>query len=217
MVKSCDLVIAGNDYLKEKAMKYNERITVVPTPIDTGRYSKKLYGKKARVTLGWIGSHGTLFYLEKMKPVLDSLGKRFDHIELKIVCDHFFDCSNLPVIKKLWNYDEEIADLKSFDIGLMPLTDDPWSRGKCGFKLLQYLAVGVPVVCSPVGVNKQIVKDGKNGYLAKTESDWMEKLSLLIGSDEGLREDMGMNGRKVVDTEYSLEVNSPKLLEALKV
>ena len=120
------------------------------------------------MTLGWIGDHGSIHYLEKMKPIFEKIGKRYPNAELKIVCDTFFDCEYLPVIKKQWSSEEEVKDLQGFDIGVMPLMDDPWSWGKCGLKIIQYQGVGVPVVCTPVGINKDLVEDGMNGLWAAT-------------------------------------------------
>jgi len=115
------------------------------------------------------------------------------------------------VIKKQWDFEDEIQDLHSLDIGLMPLIDDPWSRGKCGFKLLQYMASGIPSVSSPVGVNKEIIKDGVNGMLATEESEWIEKITMLI-KDANLRNSIAKRGRKRVVENYSLDENSKELI-----
>jgi glycosyltransferase involved in cell wall biosynthesis len=211
-VEGSDVVIAGNEYLKGLAAPYNKNIVVIPTSIDMERYGPKEWADEdGTVTLGWIGSHSTIFYLERIKGVLDKIFEEYPNTRLKIVSDSFFDCNRMPVVKKKWNYDEETADLHSFDIGLMPLTDDPWSRGKCGFKLLQYMAAGVPAVASPVGVNGGIISHGVNGFLAGDEGAWLENVSGLI-EDEGLRRRMGEKARKTVIERYSLEVNAPKIL-----
>lgn len=121
----------------------------------------------------------------------------------------------MPVIKKQWSAEEEVADLKSFDIGIMPLMDDLWSRGKCGLKILQYYSVGVPAVCTPVGINRDIVEDGVNGFWAENGDQWENRLLRLV-KEEGLRKEMGLRGREIVEREYSLEVNAPRLFEILK-
>jgi len=214
-VKSSDVVIAGNEYLRSFALKENPNTFLIPTSVDMERYTERPTASESKsLILGWIGSSKTLMYLENMKSVWDTIYDRFPHVKLKIVGDRFFHCERMPVIKKPWIYEEEIDDLHSFDIGLMPLTDDPWSRGKCGFKLLQYMAVGVPAVCSPVGVNREIVSDGLNGFWARNEQEWIEKLGTLI-RDRRLRLQMGKKTRETVIKNYSTEVNQQKLLEVL--
>ena len=212
-IKNADMVIAGNDYLKNFALKENPKTFVIPTSIDMNRYTEKQSSIESNpVILGWIGSSATLFYLEKMKNVLDTIFDRFPSVRLKIVADKFFDCARMPIIKKNWLYEEEISDLHTFDTGLMPLTDDPWSRGKCGFKLLQYMAVGIPAVCSPVGVNKEIVIDGINGFWADSEYEWIDRVGNLIQNHQ-LRTEFGIQARKTVIERYSIEVNSKKMID----
>lgn len=214
-VREADMVIAGNDYLKSFSVIENPRTTVLPTTIDMNRYAEKdKHIRTDHIVLGWIGSRATLGYLERMKGVWDAVYDRFPHIRLKIVADAFFDCDRVPVIKKQWTNGEEIEDLHTFDIGLMPLTDDPWSRGKCGFKLLQYMAVGIPVVCSPVGANRTIVSDGIEGFHAVSDKEWIEKIGYLAESAE-IRTQMGKQGREKVNRFYSLETNSRKFLAVL--
>jgi len=214
-VRKSDIVIAGNKYLRDFAIQENSETVVLPTSVDLERYTEKSVHQSDDIMLGWIGSSSTLIYLEKIKDILDVVYDRFPNVRLKIVSDKFIDCKQMPVIKKEWRDDEEISDLHAFDVGLMPLTDDPWSRGKCGFKLLQYMAVGVPAVCSPVGVNREIVTDGVNGFWAAKDDEWIERLSLLI-KDTQLRWKMGKKARETVIKHYSIEHNSKKLLELFK-
>lgn len=214
-VRNSDMVIAGNEYLRNLSVRENLDTFVVPTSLDIGRYREKPNNcPSENIILGWIGSSSTLFYLEEKKDIWDSIHDRFPGTRLKIVADKFFDCRRMPVIKKSWKYEEEIDDLYTFDIGLMPLTDDPWSRGKCGFKLLQYMAVGIPAVCSPVGVNEKIVSDGLNGFLAHDDDEWMEKLGLLI-EDVKLRYEFGREARKKIIGEYSLDLSRERLVTLL--
>jgi glycosyltransferase involved in cell wall biosynthesis len=212
-----DLLIAGNDYLCQEARACGRPTVMIPTPLDMTRYTPK--GPKNEssgdVVLGWIGSRGTLKYLKAIAPALETLGERFPGLTLKIVADDFFDLKHLPVIKKSWSAADEIDDLHSFDIGLMPLSDDVWTRGKCGFKLLQCMAVGLPVVCSPVGANRQIVTDGGEGYWASSHAEWVEKLAVLI-RDAALAQAMGRRGREKVQQSYSLQANAPRLIQALR-
>ena len=213
MVNASDYVIAGNEYLQKNTTPFTHNVTIIPSPIDMSLYPLKKYSEKNdNITLGWIGATGSIHYLEKMKPVFEALGKKYEDLRLKIICNVFFDCDNITVEKKLWSEQEEVADIQSFDIGLMPLMDDPWSHGKCGLKILQCLATGVPVVCSPAGVNKEIVKNGVHGFWANTREEWIEKLEILI-NDPNRRERMGMEGRKRVIEHYSLEANAPRMLK----
>ena len=217
MVKTCDLVIAGNQFLKGEATKHvnEKKVHVIPTVVDVERYVPKHYqNSKDKVIIGWFGSKGTLYYLKQLVPVLTEIGERFPFVQLKIVCNDFLDVPNMKVIKKEWSEKDEIDDLQSFDIGLGPLTDDVWTRGKCGLKLVQYLAVGVPVVCSPVGANKEIVSDGDVGFWARDTREWIEKLSLLI-ENPGLRKEMGKKGRKRIERQYSLQAIAPQLVDVL--
>ena len=118
----------------------------------------------------------------------------------------------MVVEKKRWNEKDEVADIQSFDIGLMPLMDDPWLHGKCGLKILQCLAVGVPIICSPAGINREIVEDGVHGFWANTQEEWVEKLEILI-NDPDLRKRMGIESRKRVIEYYSLKANAPRMLK----
>ena len=215
MVKNCDFVIAGNEFLKREVLSFNQNVEVIPTGIDQERYHLKTYPvQQERVTLGWIGDHGSIHYLEKMRPIFDRISAKYPHVELKIVCDTFFDYDRMKVIKKKWSSEEEVADLQGLDIGLMPLVDDPWSWGKCGLKIIQYQGVGVPVVCTPVGINKDLVEDGTNGFWAMTPEEWEEKLSLLI-ENPGLREQMGREGRRRVLQDYTYQACAPRLFSIL--
>ncbi|MCP5004194.1 MAG: glycosyltransferase, partial [Planctomycetes bacterium] len=216
MVTSSDYVIAGNAFLMDKTIPYSKSVMTIPSPIDMSLYSQKDYSKNGdTLTLGWIGAHGSIHYMEKMRPLFETLGKKYNNVKLKVVCDIFFDCENIVVEKKLWSEQDEVKDIQSFDIGLMPLVNDPWSHGKCGLKILQCLAAGVPVVCSPFGINREIVTDGVHGIWAETQDEWLEKIEILI-SDKDLRERMGREGRKKVSRDYSLETHAPRMLNLFK-
>ncbi len=212
-----DLVIAGNRYLQQEALAVSRDVRLLPTVLDMNRYTarEEKKDKDQSVVLGWIGSRGTLRYLQDIAPALEELGQQWPGLKLKIVANDFFDLQHLEVIKKHWSSEDEIADLHSFDIGLMPLSDDIWTRGKCGFKLLQCMAVGLPVVCSPVGVNGEIVTEGREGFHATTKEEWVTKLGALI-ADAGLRREMGRCARQQVDKVYSLAANGPLFIEYLK-
>jgi glycosyltransferase involved in cell wall biosynthesis len=216
MMKRVDLVVAGNQFLRSEVLPYNSHVEIIPTSIDLSRYHlKEDHTKREAVTLGWLGSSSTLKYLRSLLPTLERVYQKHPCFQLKIVCDQFLESSKMPVIKKQWSEEEEEADLKSFDIGLMPLSMDLWSRGKCGLKILQYFGVGVPVVCTPVGINRDIVQDGLNGFWAENESQWEEGILRMIREEE-LRKEMGLKGRKAVERSYCLEVNAPGILDLLE-
>jgi glycosyltransferase involved in cell wall biosynthesis len=157
-----------------------------------------------------------LKYLKKLMPSLERLYQRYPHFRLKIVCDQFPESASVPIIKRKWSAESELADLKSFDIGIMPLTDDLWSRGKCGFKILQYFSAGIPTVCTPVGINRDIVQDCINGFWAEDEQQWGDRLLTLM-QEEKLCREMGRLGRETVENLYSVDVTAPRLLDILKV
>jgi glycosyltransferase involved in cell wall biosynthesis len=216
IVKASDYVIAGNSFLREQAERITDRVTIIPTAIDMTRYALKDYqSRKDVVSIGWIGDHGSIHYLERMRPVFEELGKQHANIQLEIICDIFFDCEHIKVVKKTWSHENEIEDLRNLDIGVMPLLDDPWSWGKCGLKILQYYGVAVPAVCTPVGVNRDVVQDGVNGFWAMSHEEWVAKLSALI-EDAGLRQEMGMRGHELVTKSFSLQACAPKLAQIVK-
>jgi glycosyltransferase involved in cell wall biosynthesis len=216
MARACDAIIAGNSFLMEQSLPYNSNVALIPTSLPFERYSLKDYSKpKDIVTIGWIGDHGSIHYLESMKDVFDEVAKLHPgKVELKIICDIFFDCRLMPVRKVMWSSETEVDELKDCDIGIMPLKDDLWSWGKCGLKILQYFGVGIPVVCTPVGVNRDVVKHGENGYWAMDKNGWIDGLSTLI-KDSELRKSMGYNGRSTLEKEYTLKTNAPKILKII--
>ncbi|MBI4569919.1 MAG: glycosyltransferase family 4 protein [Planctomycetes bacterium] len=208
MARAADLIFAGNAFLRDQTLPYSRQVAVIPTPVDADRYPEKRHGPRPVITLGWIGAHGSLHSLEAMRPALEEIGRRRSDLELKIVCDHFFDLSRLRVVKTPWSAETEAAEVASFDIGLMPLGNDVWSRGKCGLKALQCLAAGVPVVLSPVGVNREIVEEGVHGLFAAGEREWVDKV-VGLAADPAARERMGRAGRQRVLERYSVRAVAP--------
>jgi glycosyltransferase involved in cell wall biosynthesis len=146
---------------------------------------------------------------------LEELAGRYGDVKLKIVCNEFFDLNGIEVVKKEWRPEEVETDLMSFDVGVMPLTDDIWARGKCGFKVVQYLATGVPAVAAPVGINRDLVIDGDTGFGAENHEEWVNGLSRLY-EDRGLLEKMGHSGRRLVEKEFSLQAVAPRYLDVLR-
>jgi glycosyltransferase involved in cell wall biosynthesis len=194
-----DMIIAGNSYLAEHAREFNPNVEIVPTGLDTNAYKLDAGPKKdGIVRLAWIGSKSTLKYLAEIKPALEEIGSRFDNVILRIICDDFFDLHNMEVEKHEWSEETHVLDLAASDIGLAPLPDNRFTRGKCGFKVLQYAAAGLPVVASPVGVNSDYVHSDVSGFLATGDHEWVERLAQLIDNRE-LRKDMGSNGRELVE------------------
>lgn len=219
MLKLSKCVIIENGYNRDYARRLNPNTLLITGPIDIHRYypaDHRVKGKE--VVLGWIGSPATSFYLEPLYGVFETLAGEFDNLTVKLIgfpSGRKPEANGVDLVIKRWSLDREAGDLQDFDIGLMPLYDDRWSRGKGGYKLLQYMALGIPCVASPVGVNKEIIREGQNGFLADGRQQWVDKLSLLI-RDQALREKMGRDGRRIAEEIYSYEVNTPKLIEALR-
>lgn len=207
-------VIAGNRYLAGYARQYNPNVVVVPTPVDTTRLAPRYLARDSdRFVIGWLGTWSNLHYLSTLKPVFRTLSRRYE-IVVKLICERTIDLG-VRVLRQDWSEDTEAEDISSFDVAVMPLQDDEWTRGKCGFKLLKYMSVGVPSVASPVGMNAEIIRDGRNGFLAAGEQEWVEKLSRLL-EDRQLRERFSREGRSTVVENYSLEALVPKFHEMLR-
>ncbi len=205
-------VIAGNDYLAAYARRWNRNVALLPTPIDLDYYTPHSASRPppSAPQLGWVGHPDNLGYLRPLEPVFAALCRRFPGLALRVVCSEPYESGSIPVENVLWSLAEEVANLRALDIGLMPLEEDPWTRGKCGYKALQYMAAGVPVVCSPVGMNTEIVTDGENGLLAAGPADWERQIARLIAAPE-LRHRLGAAGRRSVEEHYSLAVMAERL------
>jgi hypothetical protein len=213
--KCADWVIAGNAYLQAEVQRYHPRVSMIPTVLDHRGYTPKTdHGLENRVTIGWIGSRANLHYLAEVGPALDRLFDAHPKVQLKVVADAGMQMEKIPVIEKRWSAQDEREDLRSFDIGIMPLLDDAWTRGKCGFKIIQYMATGLPVVCSPVGANKEILQGGITGFFATSDDEWQRNLSMLI-ENPALRARMGAAGRQRVEDRYSLQQSAPHLIDLL--
>jgi glycosyltransferase involved in cell wall biosynthesis len=209
VMKLADLVVVGNDYLRDRAQRAGaRRIELLPTVVDICRYTVSSGVVKQPVTIGWIGSPSTVKYLQLILPILQSvIASR--GIRVVAVGANPEQLAGLPIKVKPWSEKSEVEEIQQFDIGIMPLSDEPWERGKCGYKLIQYMACGKPVVASPVGINLAIVRHGINGFLAENPEEWIQALECLC-DDPVLRHRMGDAGRKRVELEYSLEVTEPK-------
>ena len=214
IISHCDLIIAGNEYLADYARIFNSNVKIIPTTIDLNEYQ---FEKKERdqevVCIGWSGSFSTIKHFESAIEPLTIIKDEFkNQVKIKVIGDGNYKNDSLDIVGLPWKKESEISDLGEIDIGIMPLPDDKWSKGKCGLKGLQYMALGIPTIMSPVGVNKDIIQEGKNGMLATSTEEWVEKLTLLI-EDEKLRERIGVAGRKTVEKDFSVEANKNKWLK----
>jgi glycosyltransferase involved in cell wall biosynthesis len=209
IIRNSNAVIAGNSYLQEFAKKYNPNSIIIPTVVDTAKYKPTNFKRKDKpVTIGWTGTSSTMKYLDDVYELVDETCKKHNAV-FKIISDKKPAYSSDRFIFSKWNKDTEIEDLEDIDIGIMPLTDDEWTRGKCGFKAIQFMAMEIPVLVSPVGVNLEIVHHGEGGFHCRTAAEWISYLDLLVESPE-LRYKMGKKSREKIVRCYSL--NSTKEL-----
>jgi glycosyltransferase involved in cell wall biosynthesis len=208
-------VSVGNNYLQDFASKYNNNVTLNPTCVDTEKKHNRIKEQHtSKIVIGWTGSFSTLHYLNEIVPVIKELEKKYS-FEFLVIADQN---PNLPLksFKFIeWNGKTEIDDLLTCNVGIMPLVDDEYSNGKCGFKIIQFLSLGIPVVASPVGVNAKIVDEHKNGFLCKTQASWINALEKLI-SDADVRQKMGADGRNKIVTHYSKAANTAGFLSLFK-
>ena len=205
-IQSVDQVVAGNSFLADFAIQWTsrDRIHVIPTCVDTSRYSLAAHsedGKTLRIV--WIGSSSTLQGLERMSDVFRRLGRSFPETTLVLICDRCWNLPDLRVEFHPWCEAHEAAWLATADVGISWLPDDDWSRGKCGLKILQYMAAGLPTLANPVGIQCELVQHGQTGFLVRTADDWLQAIDTLTKSAT-LRRTMGLNGRRVVEERYSL-------------
>ncbi|MCC6372542.1 MAG: glycosyltransferase [Bacteroidia bacterium] len=205
-IANAHCVMAGNAYLAEKALPFNKHTIIVPTTVDTALHRPLTGFKKENVvTIGWSGSISTVKHFELLLPVLFKLKKRYGHkIAFKLIGEKNYKHPELEVEAVAWSEATEVQQLNSLDIGIMPLPNDAWANGKCGLKGLTYMACGVAAVMSEVGVNKQIIKHGRNGFLAENDYEWYNVLCELI-ENKSLREQIGKSGCATVLNNYSVE------------
>jgi glycosyltransferase involved in cell wall biosynthesis len=205
VIHAADLIIAGNAFLAEEAARFAEpdRIHVIPTCVDPAQYPLAEHLPKDRTQLVWIGSSSTAQGLERCRGLLAAIARQVPNVELKLICDRFPSLEPMPVVAAPWSSATEQSELASADIGISWMPDDRWSRGKCGLKVLQYMAAGLPVVANPIGVQAEMVRHGETGFLATTESEWIDAIRRLV-ADPALRRGMGQAGRQLVEREYSV-------------
>lgn len=206
IIKASSMVFAGNAYLASYARQYSNNVVIVPTTINTDLYQKSWQQKEpGAVCIGWSGSFSTVEHFETALPALKQIKEKYGTaVRFKIIGDKNYYCKDLAVQGLPWVAATEVEDLSEFDIGIMPLPDTEWAKGKCGLKGLQYMALGIPALMSPVGVNTEIIQPGVNGYLPSTTEEWVRDLSLLIENNQ-LRRRIGNAGKDTVDQQFAVK------------
>jgi glycosyltransferase involved in cell wall biosynthesis len=208
-------VMVGNPYLADYARQVNDNVTVIPTTIDTEKYRvppRRTDG--GPIVIGWTGSYSTVQHLDTLRGALKKLAET-EKFRLRVIGTPKYEVAPVEVDAMPWRAATELEDLCAIDIGVMPLPDDNWSKGKCGLKALQFMALGIPTICSPVGVNTDIIQHNENGFLAATEEEWVDKLTRLLRSAE-LRKRLGDAGRATVEQKYSAAIVAPRVYEVFK-
>jgi glycosyltransferase involved in cell wall biosynthesis len=211
-IYAADAVTAGNPYLYEQASAYiqPERVHLIPTCVDPQVYPLALHQRRgASVKLVWIGQHSTLSCLSHAQVALAAAAKRLPGLELRVICNQFPQLEGIAVVPRQWSASTEAAEIADADIGISWLPDDPWSLGKCGLKVLQYMAAGLPVVANPVGMNREMVVHGETGLLAATPRQWSAAIERLAG-DAALRARLGAAGRAMVQERFSVASWAPE-------
>jgi len=211
-----DCVLTGNDYLRERAAEYSAKARTFLVAEDTDKYSQKpAYENNSVFTIGWLGSPSTEKYLHLITPVLQKICKKYPHVQLKVIGGGNFQAEGVPVVHLKWDMESEVKELHSFDIGIMPLPLEEWSKGKSGGKARTYMTVGLPAVCTAIGFNIELIDSGKTGFLVTSENEWIGVLSRLI-EDPDLRKEVGTAAREFVLKHQSIHVLAPQLLEILQ-
>ncbi len=216
IITLCDTVVAGNKYLEEYAKQFNKNAIIIPTTIDTNCYKPARKERNDKIIIGWSGSFSTIKHFESAIDALTKIKSKYgDKVDFKVIGDGNYRYEPLNITGQKWQSKTEVKDLQDISIGIMPLPDIEWTRGKCGLKGLQYMGLAIPTIMSPVGVNTEIIEHGKNGLIASTKQQWVDSLSQLIESAE-LRKKLGEAGRKTVEDVYSVNANKEKYLNLFK-
>ncbi len=219
LAESCDLVVCGNGFLAEHFERWNRKVTVLPTAVDTDRFRPAACERRSsdRQVICWSGTNGGYEYLDPLEQPLADILAKYPRSLLRIVSDQPPTFRRIPpdrVEYVRWRPETEVEVLQSADICIMPLNDGPWSRGKCAYKMLTYMACGRPVVVSAVGMNAEVLARGSVGFGAQTDSQWVEAIGHLLAHPDDASA-LGQNGRQVVQREYSLDVLAPVLAKIL--
>jgi glycosyltransferase involved in cell wall biosynthesis len=215
--KKADKIFAGNSYLAEYAFKHNSSVVIIPTTVDTEIFFPKNIAQE-KFTIGWIGTNSNFPYLETIRNTLLEFIRNTHNARLMIVSSEppsFFSFDNDKIVFKKWAQEKENDLVNEFSIGIMPLPDNNWTRGKCGYKILQYMACNKPFIASPTGINKAFIENSKSGLAAEDEDNWLSKLTELK-NDLDLHTSLSLNGRSFVETHYSARVWSKTIIEQMK-
>jgi glycosyltransferase involved in cell wall biosynthesis len=211
MIQKCDQVWAGNSYLAQYALRKTPSVIVLPTSLTPGKYVQNTDKTTEFIDLVWIGSSSTRKYLESALWFLEDAAEKCSDLRLKIVSDFELQSSKISILNIPWSEEIEAEALASSHIGIAPMPDDAWTRGKCGLKILQYMAAGLPVISSPIGVNRDIIENGLNGFLATEPEEWIFAITKLA-TDPALRDRLGQSGQRQVIEHYSVNVTFQKMI-----
>jgi glycosyltransferase involved in cell wall biosynthesis len=215
VMRHAALVIVGNEYLEDRAKAAGaQKVVIVPSVVDVSQYVLRQDVTGSVRSIGWIGSPVTVPNLDLIREALNILHREMDFRIVLIGAGTFDPFPNLPTTRLPWSEENERSIGQKFDVGVMPLIDGPFERGKCGYKLVQYMAGAIPMIASPVGVNRQIVEPDINGYLAESTEDWLMALRKLTNNVQKNLE-MGLAGRQKAEQKYNLQVTAPKLIDLL--
>ncbi len=217
LAQMSERVIAGNSFLAEWYSQWNRDVAIMPTGIDSDIYCPRRVHTNGRITIGWIGTSANHSYLTAIEAALREILTRHSDAHLKIVSDQAPDFNMLNPTRWTfvpWSEIGEISDIQTMDIGIMPLADTPWSRGKCSFKMLQYMACGLPVVVAPVGMNAEVLNEATLGIAATSIDDWVDAIDALVASAQ-MRTQMGEAGRGVIEKKYAINVLAPQFAKHL--
>lgn len=217
LAMAADRVIAGNDFLADWYRQFHADVVILPTGVDADRYKPAARTSGETLTIGWIGTSANFPYLEALVPALARILASHADAHVRIISDRAPDFGRIPGDRwsfQGWSEASEIEDIQSMDIGIMPLADSLWARGKCSFKMLQYMACGLPVVVSPVGMNAEVLAHDEVGLAATSLDEWHDALDYLVRSPQ-VRGEMGAKGRTVIEQYYATRVLAPQLARHL--
>lgn len=214
LMRYSDSVMAGNEYLASYARLYNSQVFVVPTALDTQKYTPSTKSTQALLTIGWIGTPATTSFIEPIIPALTTLADILPFRFLTVGADKPLTIPNIECEHRSWSDQKEIADFQDIDIGLYPIPENEWSKGKCGLKAIQYGSVAIPTVCTPFGVNRQIVMHEVTGLYARTNNEWIQAISTLI-LDSKMRNTMGIKARQFIQDHYDIDIYARTIADIL--
>lgn len=210
----CDYIFAGNAYLADEAKQYNHAVTVIPTSVDVAKYDLPSQKNAEAFELVWIGSKSTKKYITEILPAMEQAAQSIPNLTLKIIADFALTSPHLSIKNMAWSENDEAMELSKAHVGLAPLTNNNWTKGKCALKILQYMATGLPVISSPVGVNAYVVENGVSGYLAASIKEWSEHIVKMSNEKDKLAE-MGNQGKTRVHNEFSIDIVFQKILSVI--